>query len=251
MVISLIVRARGRHRRPPGATCSTRSCSCAELGAQVVVDVYQVVRPRGRVRCSRARLRLWRTSDGSASSHGRSALSRVPSSAVGVTPSPAGRTSTVVGRCDRRGRPGGLGRLRRPARGRPARPRRANVCDRLGVVGAEDERADALAVARSVSSVDPLRRRTSQQATVGRAELPGDVADPPDLARVPPAASAPLVDDGVQRREPVDPAEVGERRQPAVGQPAHQREHPRLVGADPDARSSCAGAGPRLAPATW
>ena len=103
------------------------------------------------------------------------------------------------------------------------------------VVAGEDEGADAV-VEREA------REPIGEFDGVG-GELP-DVQEPADLARIAPDGCRRLVDRRVALRE-VARLHVPERREPAIAFAPGQREHARLVGADPD-RDVVSGARPAL-----
>jgi hypothetical protein len=142
-----------------------------------------------------------------------------------------GQRRRAAGRPDRRAGGAALARHGLPQRGRDLLPEHL---DRLGVVAAEDERAEPVLEHQAEQLLDPLLGRPLQQPAARRAERPAHVEQPPDLARIAPGGLRGLVDPAVRRAELLG-RQVRERRQPAVGLAAREPEHARLVGAEPDA----------------
>ena len=97
-----------------------------------------------------------------------------------------------------------------------------------------DERADALAEGQVGQLLGPLLGRAVEGTTAHRGERAADVEQPADVGRRAPGLLRRVVDDRVAGGE-VAGLQVPERGQPAVGQATGEREHPRLVGTEPDA----------------
>ena len=113
---------------------------------------------------------------------------------------------------------------RRDLEGEPA--------DGVGVVGAEDEGADALVDREPGELLGPVARAALEEAAAG-AEPAEDVVHPPDRLRTAPVGLGPLVHRCVHRGELVRVG-VPHRRDPRVGEVGGHPQHPRLVGAQPD-----------------
>ena len=106
------------------------------------------------------------------------------------------------------------------------------AADRVGVVGAEDEGADALVDGEPGQLLGPVAGAALEEAAAG-AEPAEDVVHPPDRLRAAPVGLGPLVHQRVHLRELVGIG-VPHRRDPRVGQVGGDAQHPRLVGAEPD-----------------
>ena len=114
------------------------------------------------------------------------------------------------------------------------------------VIGGEDEGADAVAERELDELLHPLVGRALQPARGALADLPADVEQPADLARVPARSRGRLVDRPVAAAE-VARLQVPERWEPAVAEPAGEAQHARLVGADVE-RDRMRRARPALGP---
>ena len=111
----------------------------------------------------------------------------------------------------------------------------------------QDEAADPCFERERGELLSPCGRRPLAGIPAGP-ELPVDVVHPANVGRAPARAFGTLVD---PRAHPGQLTRLGvaEARQPAVGLGAGEREHSRLVCAEPDLHP-CTGAGPRCAPTT-
>ena len=223
-----------------------------QLGAQAVVHVDQVLaggllvgrvagaglraRPLGPVRLVPDRLARPR---------------RVPSSGVGVTANgwaPSGAAGAAAHAAPRAPpRPRGSPRSRSTSSRTAGATSSANSAHRLVVLHGQDVRAHALLQGQLGQLLGPVGRAALQEAAPG-AELAVDVVEPADLARVAPGVVRRLVDRLVQRAELVRVG-VAHAGDPAVGAGAGQRQHARLVRAQPDL-DVVPGAGPGCAPAS-
>ena len=105
--------------------------------------------------------------------------------------------------------------------------------DRRGVVAYEDERSDAVGESELRQLLDPLPGRAVEEAPAACRKRPADVQEPPDRAGIATGADCGLVDGNIARGQ-IALLQVRLAGEPAVGLAAGQRQHPGLVGTDPE-----------------